>query len=85
MVRKIHFWEIIIYVALLYILAYILGKMFGWIKSPELIDNSALFAAVVFAFGIYKWMETRFSKIEKEIVEIKTTCRERSKDLYKKR
>jgi len=85
MKRKISFWEIVIYVALFYILIYALLKALGFIKSPELIEQSPYIAGAIGGIAIYRWLNNKFSKLEKDIVEIKTRCDERSKHLYKKR
>jgi hypothetical protein len=85
MKRKFSIWEIIIYAALFYVLAYALLKAFGFIKSPMLIEQSPYIAGAIGGIAIYRWLNDRFSKLEKDIVEIKTRCDERSKHLYKKR
>jgi len=86
------FWEILIYLSLFYIIFYALAKGFGWIKTPELISQSPYIAGAIFGIGIYKWftdifarIDERFAKIEKNIIEIKTRCDERSKYLYRKK
>jgi len=85
MKRKFSIWEIIIYAALFYVLVYALLKAFGFIKSPMLIEQSPYIAGAIGGIAIYRWLNDRFSKLEKDIVEIKTRCDERSKHLYKKR
>jgi len=84
MKRKFSIWEIIIYVTLLYVLIYTLLRAFGFIKTPMLIEQSPYIAGAIGGIAIYRWLNDRFSKLEKNIVEIKIRCDERSKHLYKK-
>ena len=52
--RKIEIWDIIIWISLLILVAYIIGKLFGIINTPEWINLIPIITLAFFAEAFYQ-------------------------------
>lgn len=61
--RRIEIWDIVIWISLLILVAYILSKLFGIINTPEWVDLIPLITLAFFAGAFYQKVSGFMEKI----------------------